>query len=341
MTCLFFYLSGEHQTLPAAECVAILEGERIKYSLIAQAPQIIVLDTEKEAVRIVAEKASYTYMICKLIGVYDVMMSDFKSEDLRELNITGGTTFSVRVHVVGGDGREHNKLELERIIGGKVLAASKGSFKVQLKSPCNEFIGIVSGGKLFFGLLLSKIDRRAIDKRGGKYRPYFYPGVINPRIARAMVNLARVRCGDIFLEPFIGTGGIGIEAGVQGCRVIGLEIKRKMIYASKTNLNYYKVRYELVIGDARNIPFNKADGGATDPPYGISTSTLGDATQNLIKETLKNIQNIIKPGGYFTIAFPSKINLEKLVDGLRLRVVEAFELYVHKNLTRKIVVLRR
>ncbi|MEM2906725.1 MAG: hypothetical protein QW739_01430 [Candidatus Odinarchaeota archaeon] len=341
MTCLFFYLSGEHQTLPVAECIAILEGEKIKYSVIMKAAQIIVLDTEEKAARIVAEKAAYTHMVCKLIGVYDSRMTDFKSEDLSGLKLSGGETFSVRVYVIGEDSGEHNKLELERIIGGKVIAASKGGLKVQLQSPCTEFIGIVSGGKLFFDFRLSKIDRRAIDKRSGKYRPYFYPGVINPRIARAMVNLARVRCGDVFLEPFIGTGGIGIEAGVQGCRVIGLEIKRKMIYASKSNLNYYKVRYDLVIGDARSIPFTKADGGATDPPYGVSTSTLGDETWRLIKETLKNIQNIIKPGGYFTIAFPAKINLERLVEGLKLKVVDVFELYVHKSLTRKIVVLRR
>ncbi len=340
MVKLLFYFSGEHETLPSAECKAIMEAENINYNIIKEASRFLVVEADERAAKIVAERAAYTYTVSRLIEVWRLPFEDIKLHGLKDLNLDGKETFSVRVHVL--DNKElYSKIEIEKYLGEKIIEAYSGSLKVKLQSPRYEFIGLVSGGEIYLGLLLARTDRKAIDKRAGKYRPYFQPGVINPRIARAMVNLTRVKPGDLFIEPFIGTGGLALEAGVQGCRIIGLDIKKKMIYASQKNLNYYNVKYDLVLGDARSIPFTKFDGGATDPPYGISTSTVGEATAQLIKETLKNIQQAIKPGGYFTLAFPSTIKLESILKGLKLTLIEAFDIYVHKSLTRRIAVLRR
>ncbi|WEU40723.1 MAG: methyltransferase domain-containing protein [Candidatus Odinarchaeum yellowstonii] len=340
MVKLFFYFSGEHEILPSAECKAILEAENIYYNIIREAPRLLLLETEGAAAWKVAERAAYTYIACRLIDIYKLPLKDINIKSLKELNLAEKESFSVRVHLLENK-RAYDKIEMEKLIGSKIIEASLNSLKVKLQSPRYEFIGVVTGGELYLGLLVAKTDRKAIDKRSGKYRPYFQPGVINPRLARAMVNLARAKSGDLFIEPFIGTGGIALEAGLQGCRIIGLDIKKKMIYASKKNLNYYNVKYELAIGDARNIPFTKFDCGAGDPPYGISTSTIGEDTKTLIEETLKNIQHLIKPGGYFTIAFPATVKLDSLLNDLKITLIEVFDIYVHKSLTRRIAVLRR
>ncbi len=340
MVKLFFYFSGEHQTLPSAECKSILEAENIKYKIVKEGYRFLLVETDMRAAEAISQRAAYTYKVCKLIDVYKLPLEKIKLQSLKKLNLAEKESFSVRVHVLD-DKKKYSKIEIEKLIGLKILETSSGNLKVRLQSPRYEFIGLVTSGELYLGLLLSKTDRKAIDKRSGKYRPYFQPGVINPRIARAMVNLARVKSDDLFIDPFIGTGGIVLEAGVQGCRSIGLDIKKKMIYASQKNLNYYNVQCDLIIGDARHIPLTKFDGGAADPPYGISTSSIGEDTDLLIEETLKNIQHIIKPGGYFTIAFPSTIKLERLLKDLKLDLIETFDIYVHKSLTRRIAVLRR
>ena len=49
-----------------------------------------------------------------------------------------------------------------------------------------------------------------------KYRPYFSPISIHPRIARSMINLSNCKVGDTILDPFCGTGGILVEAADVG-----------------------------------------------------------------------------------------------------------------------------
>ncbi len=45
---------------------------------------------------------------------------------------------------------------------------------------------------------------------------------MSPKLARCMVNLTGVKENDLVLDPFCGTGGILIEAGIMGARVIGV-----------------------------------------------------------------------------------------------------------------------
>lgn len=338
---LFFYLSGEHDNLPAAECIAILESEKITYRIIKKLYQILLIDADAEASKVVTERAAYTYMLCEYICEGNLEKFELDKDALLKLGLKSDKTFSVRVYKTKNSLVKINKSDLERGIGEKVKDYAGNRLKVKLVHPTYEFIGLVSDKTLIFGLLRSRTDRKAIDKRQGKYRPCFHPGVMHPRIARAMVNLSRIRSGDLFLEPFIGTAGIAIEAGLQGCRILGIDVDKKMIYASIKNLRHYGVEGNLVRGDSRNIPITRADGGATDPPYGLSTSSHGVELKNLIIEVLKSLENIIKPGGYFTVSFPSRIDAQELLKFLRLKIVDTFELYVHRSLTRRIVVLRR
>lgn len=52
---------------------------------------------------------------------------------------------------------------------------------------------------------------------------------VNPKIARALVNLSGVKDKELFLDPFCGTGGILIEACMVGARIIGADVQDKMV----------------------------------------------------------------------------------------------------------------
>ncbi len=77
---------------------------------------------------------------------------------------------------------------------------------------------------------------------------------MSPKLARCMVNLTGMIAGDIVLDPFCGTGGILIEAGVMGARVVGADIDERMVEGTIKNLEYCGVKeYEIFQGDARDI----------------------------------------------------------------------------------------
>ena len=70
---------------------------------------------------------------------------------------------------------------LERKIGGCIY---RKGFRANLKNPDVEFRVILSE-KAVLGTLLSSIDRSAYEARTPQNKPFFHPGVLMPRVARA------------------------------------------------------------------------------------------------------------------------------------------------------------
>ncbi|MBW2993758.1 hypothetical protein KY317_04250, partial [Candidatus Woesearchaeota archaeon] len=86
-----------------------------------------------------------------------------------------------------------------------------------------------------------KIDRRELEQKFGLRKPHLKPGFhpvsLNPKLARAMVNLTGIRKG-IILDCFCGVGGILVEAGLIGLKPVGYDIDQRMTDASRINLEY-------------------------------------------------------------------------------------------------------
>jgi len=111
---------------------------------------------------------------------------------------------------------------------------------------------------------------------------------MSPKLARCMVNLTRIKNSDRLLDPFCGTGGIIIEAGIIGARVVGTDIDPKMVIGTIENLQHCDIKdYEVFQADARKLklPY-EVDGVATDPPYGIQhplkVRTAVNSTRSII-----------------------------------------------------------
>ena len=96
------------------------------------------------------------------------------------------------------------------------------------------------------------MDRAAFDERAPLKKPFFLPGVLMPRIARAVVNMTQINDG-IILDPFAGTGGILVEAGLisPAIHVVGCDIQEKMVRGSCKNLRFYGVNFDVILGDWR------------------------------------------------------------------------------------------
>jgi len=155
-----------------------------------------------------------------------------------------------------------------------------------------------------------------------------------------MVNLSGAIAGTTFLDPFCGVGGILLEASLLGCNVIGLDALRRMIRGSRRNLKFFQMDPSgLVRGDARKIPFTQIGAMATDPPYGTGASTLKSTTRNILKDFLPEARSALAKDGRLVVASPLATGTPDLAESAGFKVADRHEVYVHRSLTREILVL--
>jgi tRNA (guanine10-N2)-dimethyltransferase len=226
---------------------------------------------------------------------------------------------------------------LEQKIGGCIY---RKGFRANLKTPDVEFRVILSE-KAVFGTLLSSIDRSEYEARTPQNKPFFHPGVLMPRVARALVNLSGIKQGELILDPFCGTAGILVEAGLVGARVIGIDAQEKLVKGARMNLEAFKLDYALMEGDACRIPIKKATINAvvTDPPYGRSAAILAESLEKLYSCALEEIERILKPGG-IAVVVSDKATLE-YGEKAGLKVLNIYTQRVHRSLTRTITVFQK
>jgi tRNA (guanine10-N2)-dimethyltransferase len=158
-----------------------------------------------------------------------------------------------------------------------------------------------------------------------------------------MVNLSRVKRGDLLLDPFCGTGGLLLEAADMGCVPLGFDIDVSILTGCQQNLKYYKVPFNGALGDARRIPLRPEglNAIATDPPYGRSSSTKGSEVVELIQTSLDVLANHLKRGGYLCLALPKKYFEKEIIPTDSFAIVETHTMRIHRSLNRLIVVLQR
>ncbi|MFQ6095542.1 MAG: TRM11 family SAM-dependent methyltransferase, partial [Candidatus Bathyarchaeia archaeon] len=99
----------------------------------------------------------------------------------------------------------------------------------------------------------------------------------------------------------------------------------------------------VAVADARHLPIadSSVDCVVTDPPYGISATTLGSRLAELIEAFLLNVIDKIKSGRMICLAAPRSIGIGGLGERLGFKHIESHFVYVHRSLTREIAVLMR
>jgi len=344
VTRLFFLLSGEHPTLPFSELKAILEAGGIKHKIVGKLRQIIRIETEAKSVKSIVHRAAMT-RVCNIELAYcnataEEIFEKVRSASLEEF-LGKGETFVVRVRRIGESSPQLVGNELERKLGEVLLRRVTGA-RVRLVNQDKTFFGVLTDTKFIFGLRLAEIVPKPFVERRPRKRPFFHPSSMPSKLARCMVNLAQPKAGELVLDPFCGTGSLLIEAGLIGCRVVGFDAQRRMVRGSLRNLVHYGVQPDgVVVADAKNLPITNVDCIVTDPPYGRSATTLGQETRQIVRDFLSNADDHIKKGGRICMASPRSVRVGKLGEELGFKRVESHFVYVHRSLTREIVVLER
>lgn len=325
----FLGLSGEHETLPLSELRAVLEVE---------GGSVVTADDNVAVVE--AGSPEFARRLAFAHNVSELYFSCDRTEVLKNVDKTG---FKV-------DGAFAVRAEGFPEIEGKIgfLIQKKTGAKVRLKKPDVTFFGALAGD-FYFGKLLWDRDKKEFEERKVRYRPFFHPTSLHPKFARAMVNLARVKRGDVVLDPFCGTGGLLIEACLLGAKAIGSDFDRKMVEGTKKNLESYKSAiggYEVHEWDVRKLseylPENSIDAVVTDPPYGRSASLGGEDKRTLYFLALSQIFRVLKKNGFVSIACPLEVlEFDSLARRAGFLIVEKHYQRIHKSLSRIFYVLRK
>ncbi|MFQ6124162.1 MAG: RsmD family RNA methyltransferase [Candidatus Heimdallarchaeota archaeon] len=332
--------------MPKAEIEAILESEKIITGKKEYLDQVLLIETTSEGLKYIADRAAMVHGGGLHLLTIRLDHHDWKHKlktAIKAINLPlrAGNSFAVRGRRIKLSCSNITIPTLEMMIG-KCLKQQNLAIYVDLEHPDHIIFGILTEQSLVLGLNLFSINRGAFDTRRAHFRKFVHPSAINPRLARTMVNLSRASPQKKFLDPFTGSGGMLIEAGMIGCKPLGIEIDLKMIRGAQKNLHYFGINdYMLIVGDARTPPVKAVEAIATDPPYGTSSSTKGLTVSELIQDTLLASREILTPGGFICIAAPNTINLEQLGENANLQLFSMFLQFVHRSLTRKIGVFKR
>jgi putative methyltransferase (TIGR01177 family) len=309
----FCIVGGKYPKLAREEITALLKTYghlKIEHSM----DNLVVAQGECK-INKVAQRAVYTKSIAR----------EIQTEE--DYSVLRGKTFSC----FGTNDVELRKRVVEDI-------KKKTGAKVLLENPdCQIVIVSKSTGNnssaSFTNLIGIRIPQPRIDwtKRLSQ-RKFLHPSMLEPRLCRAMVNLAQVKEGDTIVDPFCGTGGILVEAQELNIRTAGYDIQKKMCLGTKQNMVE-----NIAICDSLHIPLKPfvADAIITDIPYGRSTKIIrGQTRQQILKDLIDN------PIVHKMVILCQKDDDEEMIMKSRTNLKSSIcHLYRHKSLTRSMVTI--
>jgi tRNA (guanine10-N2)-dimethyltransferase len=328
-----FELSGEHEALPRAEVLACLEAQDAEYELEYGDKGILSIKGENIDISHLQKRLALThgidleFLTCRVNELVDTE---------HELEIGKGT-FAVRARRIQSQHEELNLKALEKQVADLV----KGGNQVDLENPEIE-IRVIISGRCFIGKRLAGIDRSAFEERKVQNRPYFSPVSLHPRLARALVNLSRVKEGQSLLDPFCGTGGVLMEASIVGAQPIGSDIDSRMVEGCEENLGSLGIHnihlFKSDISDVKK-EVEHVDAIATDPPYGKAATTNKEELSSLYNRAFNMFSEVLGEGGYAAVALPDTRSIQIGEEFLALE--ESYAMKVHRSLTRHFCVYRK
>ncbi|HNX39982.1 MAG TPA: THUMP domain-containing protein [Methanothrix sp.] len=327
-----FELSGEHETLPQSEAIALGEAFSTSFSAVSSFDQCLIVEAEGLDVEILGSRLAMTHRIIEVMEICEADLTALAGA--AEALDLPAKSYLVRARRIKNSAPGGDVVEKEI---GRILF--RRGFRADLSRPEVVLRAVITGGKIVIGREAARADRSSFEARRPHLKPFFHPGVLMPRMARALVNLTQVRAGEIMLDPFAGTCGILIEAcliGVHGC---GVEVQPNLVKGALCNLS--GVDCSLLLGDAKRLPLHNSsiDAAVLDTPYGRSAKILALSKELLLQESLSELHRVLKPGCRMAIVADRPI--ESLLYAAGFDILQSHTDRVHRSLVRHIFLCRR
>lgn len=208
-------------------------------------------------------------------------------------------------------------------------------------------------------------------------RRYIGPTSMDAELAFVMANMARVRPGDVVLDPFCGTGSILVSCARLGARAIGSDLNIQVLRGKdgrniSSNFSQYRLPQPLGVlrADLIHSPYRQTrpwvDAIVCDPPYGIKEGTrafrdqqhafgLSKRTKDFIPATqrvvfvdfidalLQFASDVLVPGGrlvYWLPTTPDYVDTD-VPRHPALRLVSNSEQVITMRMCRRLITMQR
>ena len=202
-------------------------------------------------------------------------------------------SFAVRTRRLGVGIPGFSRSTIDREVGALVSGESR---TVDLENPENIISVVISGPEdgpihrddvgqnspiVVWGLSHREWQRESYSGRAPTDRPFFQPVSLDPRQARLLISLAHRRTSETntVIDPFCGTGGIVIEAALQGIETLASDLDPRMVEGTIENLSSFGADATVEACDVSEIHSLWGDktecAFVFDPPYGRSSWTSG------------------------------------------------------------------
>lgn len=340
---LLFWFSGEHAELPKAEAAAAFEACSLSYRVVADRPRFHVAETDAFGIDVeeTVRRLGLTHDVSTLVfdgPATEETLAGVSPDQCLEL----GIGFAVRAERIT-KASPWRVPDAERRIGG-VLGVGR---HVDLKSPDRVIRAFLDGDHVWVGRQMWDRDPKDTASRHVHKRPTFSPVSLPPKLARALVNLARVPPGGVVADPMCGTGGVLLEAASMGMRVVGSDLDPAMVDGARRNLEHFGHRAAAMVAcDVEDAASEYKGHGAPAPdavimdlPYGRSASTGRESLASLYARALSGAARIAPPGARVVAGLPNDAALREIPMPLVLE--DLYKVPVHRSLTRHFAVLRR
>ncbi|MDD3174869.1 MAG: DNA methyltransferase [Candidatus Nanoarchaeia archaeon] len=306
----FFQLSKENLSLAKYEVEKLLDVTLFKYT------EKIFLSKDSFSIKLIPRLA-FTREVYQILD---------KNKQFQNLNFQKCIQKNYKLKYILPTTEKSDTKELSN----NIFTSLKNPV-VNLSSPKNTYI-ILKINSFWYLTKLIYTNQDDPFNRRAHLRKFNHPTSINPKYAKAMINLVSKK---EFLDPFCGSGGLLIEGGLMKLKVNGSDISKKMIFQAKENLNQFKLNANLEVKDALNIS-KKHEAIVTDLPFG-KNSFISQDSDKLVQQFLLNSQNITKN---MVIGHLDSLNVKKLISKTHWKKEKSFKIYVHKTMTREITILR-
>ncbi|MBV0925527.1 TIGR01177 family methyltransferase [Halomicroarcula limicola] len=322
------------------------------------ASDVSVLAPGLATARGVTERArylAYTHRACELVGTADPTVESARAL-LDAATIDREGTVAVRaVDVRASTGIDTQRAE--RTLGGVLtdrgfavdLDAPEHTLYAYFADPAGDDEGGSGEARCALGWLETESVRDFGDRQPTN-RPFFQPGSMDPLEARALVNVAGARPGATVVDPMCGTGGLLLEAGLVGARVVGGDAQEKMVRGTRENLEYVldgtghpdrtaypeSGRWDLFRSDAARLPLadGRADAVVFDAPYGRQSRIEGEL-RPLVSGALREARRVAP-----RCVLVADRTWSDAAREAGWTVAERFERRVHRSLVRHVHVLK-
>ena len=287
---------------------------------------VVICDTDFMFPRLALTKKVYDFLFEATSKNLNEKMKKFDWNEIYDKN------FSLKITNAGSIKFYEKEATLAKHIWNQVHEP-----RVDLKFAQTKIEIILTEKKIFVGKLIYETITN-FRMRRSHLRPAPHPTSIHPKLARACINLTGLPRGKILCDPFCGSGGILLEAGLMRFKTVGFDIDDGLLELAEKNLDAFKAKgFRLEKHDSTKLP-EDVDYVTTDLPYGRS-SKITKKLKLLYTDFLKSLEQNLKYKA--VIIFPDFIDHKPLIAKTNFKIEKEFSWYIHKSLTRNIGLLSK